>query len=159
MSGEPSDTVEGPAAVARPVVKLRPGKGRRLAAGAPWLYTDEIAMDRRTKALAPGTLVRLQEGERVLGLAAVNTASQIAGRLLDADAEAVVDRAWFRRRFERAIRLRREVLGGDGAPSDPAAFCRLVHAEGDGLPGLVVDRFGPAVVIQPNAAWVETLLE
>ncbi|MEM6355675.1 MAG: methyltransferase [Pseudomonadota bacterium] len=159
MSGEPSDTVEGPAAVARPVVKLRPGKGRRLAAGAPWIYADEIAMDRRTKALAPGALVRLQEGERVLGLAAVNTASQIAGRLLDADAEAVVGRAWFRRRFERAIRLRREVLGGDGASSDPAAFCRLVHAEGDGLPGLVVDRFGPAVVIQPNAAWVESLLK
>ncbi|HUF56317.1 MAG TPA: RlmI/RlmK family 23S rRNA methyltransferase, partial [Thermohalobaculum sp.] len=57
---------------ARPVVKLRPGKGRRLAAGAPWAYADEIALDRRTRKLAPGTLVRLVEGEAELGVAAFN---------------------------------------------------------------------------------------
>ncbi|MEM7497081.1 MAG: class I SAM-dependent methyltransferase [Pseudomonadota bacterium] len=136
----------------RPVVKLRPGKGRRLMAGAPWIYADEIAMDRRTKALAPGALARLQEGERVLGLAAVNVESQIAGRLIDADVEATVDAAWFAARLGRSIALRREVLG-------QAEHCRLVHAEGDGLPGLVIDRFGAAAVIQPNAAWVDRRLE
>ncbi|MEL6766415.1 MAG: class I SAM-dependent methyltransferase [Pseudomonadota bacterium] len=147
----------------RPVVKLRPGKGRRLAAGAPWIYADEIAMDRRTKALAPGTLARLQEGDHVLGLVAVNPESQIAGRLLDRDADAAVDRAWFRDRLIGALRLRRMVLAGkdarENSAEDPAAFCRLVHAEGDGLPGLVIDRFGTAVVVQPNAAWVEGRLE
>ncbi|MEM9762561.1 MAG: class I SAM-dependent methyltransferase [Pseudomonadota bacterium] len=147
------------AVATRPVVKLRPGKGRRLAAGAPWIYADELAMDRRTKALAPGTLARLQEGERVLGLAAINTESQIAGRLLDADAGAAVDRDWFCQRLVSALQLRRMALGGTDDGSDPASFCRLVHAEGDGLPGLVVDRFGKAVVIQPNAAWIDARLE
>ena len=56
----------------RPTVKLRPGKGRRLAEGAPWAFADEIAMDRRTRNLTPGTLVRLVEGDRPLGLAAFN---------------------------------------------------------------------------------------
>ncbi|MEO1470646.1 MAG: class I SAM-dependent methyltransferase, partial [Pseudomonadota bacterium] len=134
----------------RPTVKLRPGKGRRLATGAPWAYADELAMDRRTRALAPGTLARLVEGERVLGLAAFNPESQIAARLIDTEAEVEVDAAWFAARLSRAL-ARRATLRGVVDPR----HCRLVHAEGDGLPGLVIDRFGEAVVIQPNAAWVD----
>ncbi len=136
----------------RPTVKLRQGKGRRLSEGAPWAYADEIAMDRRTKALAPGTVVRLLEGERALGAAAFNPESQIAARLLDPDPEAEIGEAWFAARLGRALALRRAVV------PDPA-FCRLVHAEGDGLPGLVIDLYGAAAVIQPNAAWLEPRME
>ncbi len=50
----------------RPTVKLRPGNGRRLAEGAPWAFADEIAMDRRTRNIQPGALVRLMEGDRGL---------------------------------------------------------------------------------------------
>ncbi|MEM9146367.1 MAG: class I SAM-dependent rRNA methyltransferase [Pseudomonadota bacterium] len=135
----------------RPTVKLRPGKGRRLAEGAPWVYADEIAMDRRTRSIAPGSLARLMHGEEVLGLAAVNPASTLAARLLDPDAEADIDRSWFAARLERAQALR------DALFETP--HYRLVHAEGDGLPGLVIDRFGDALVIQPNAAWVDARLE
>ncbi|MEM9783771.1 MAG: class I SAM-dependent methyltransferase [Pseudomonadota bacterium] len=142
----------------RPLVKLRPNKGRRLMAGSPWVYADEIAMDRRTRALPPGSLARLTDGERMFGLVAVNAESQIAGRLIDADAEAVVDVDWFARRLSRALARRQRLGAGAAAPVDPA-FCRLVHAEGDALSGLVIDRFGQAVVIQPNAAWIDARIE
>ncbi|MEL6217830.1 MAG: class I SAM-dependent methyltransferase [Pseudomonadota bacterium] len=134
----------------RPTVKLRPGKGARLAEGAPWAYRDELAMDRRTKALAPGTLARLVEGERVYGLAAVNPESALTARFLDPDPEAEIDAAWFARRLGRALALREALFD--------APYYRLVHAEGDALPGLVIDRFGDALVIQPNAAWVDRAL-
>lgn len=144
----PSDLAE--TAADRPTVKLRPRKGRRLAEGAPWVFADELAMDRRAKKIEPGALVRLVAGERVLGLAAFNPGSQIAARLVDADADAVVDAGWFAARFVRALALRERLYDGP--------FYRLVHAEGDGLPGVVVDRYGDAAVVQPNAAWADRLL-
>lgn len=135
----------------RPTVRLRPGKGRRLAEGAPWAFADEIAMDRRTRNLAPGTLVRLVDGAEELGLAAFNPQSTIAARLIDAEAGAQVDADWFAARLTQAMRLRDTLFD--------APFYRLVHAEGDGLPGVVADRFGDTLVVQPNAAWAEVLLE
>ncbi len=131
----------------RPTVKLRPGKGRRLAEGAPWAFSDEIAMDRRTKNLSPGTLVRLVEGDRPLGLAAFNPASTIAARLIDPDPEAEIGAQWFTARIRHAQALRETLFD--------APFYRLIHAEGDALPGVVADRFGDTLVLQPNAAWAE----
>jgi len=131
----------------RPTVKLRSGKGRRLAEGAPWAFADEIAMDRRTRNLQPGTLVRLVEGDRPLGLAAFNPASTIAARLLDPDPEAEIGAEWFTARIRHAQALRETLF--------EAPFYRLIHAEGDGLPGVIADRFGDTLVLQPNAAWAE----
>ena len=135
----------------RPTVKLRPGKGRRLAQGAPWAFADEIAMDRRTRNIPPGTLVRLVAGGRPLGVAAFNPASTIAARLIDPDPEAEIGADWFAARIRHAQALR-EVLF-------EAPFYRLIHAEGDALPGVVADRYGDTLVLQPNAAWAERLLE
>ena len=135
----------------RPTVKLRPGKGRRLADGAPWAFADEIAMDRRTKNLASGALVRLVEGDHTIGLAAFNPASTITARLIDADPEAEIGTAWFAARIRHALALREMLFD--------APFYRLIHAEADGLPGIVADRFGDTIVLQPNAAWAELLLE
>lgn len=132
-----------------PTVKIRPGKGHRFAEGAPWLFVDEIAMDRRTKALEPGALVRLIQGDRTLGVAAFNPESRIAARILDADPNAVIDQAWLTARLRSAAALRDRLFDGP--------FYRLVHAEGDGLPGLIIDRFGDAVVVQPNAAWADRM--
>ena len=121
----------------KPIIKLRPGKVGRLGrGGAPWAFTDQIAMDRRTRSLSPGTIVVLTDGEQGLGTAAFNPESRIAARLLDADPEAQIDGAWLY----------------------PEPFYRLVHAEGDGLPGVVIDRFGDTLVVQPNAAWADVLL-
>ncbi|MEM8793048.1 MAG: class I SAM-dependent methyltransferase [Pseudomonadota bacterium] len=135
----------------RPTVKIRPGKGRRLADGAPWAFADEVAMDRRTKGLAPGALVHLVEGERNFGLAAFNPRSKIPARLIDPDPDAAVDQDWFAGRLSKALSMRDTLFD--------APFYRLVHAEADLLPGLVIDRFGGALVIQPNAAWVEARLD
>ena len=137
----------------RPTVRLRPkADARRIRHGFPWAYADEVVLDRRTRALDPGTIVRLEDGERrPLGIAALNPVSRIAVRMLDRDPEASVDRGWLRARMAAAW-AHRERLG-------LAPWCRVVHAEADGLPGVVVDAFGEAVVIQPNAAWAEAMLE
>ena len=137
----------------RPTVRLRPrADARRIRHGFPWAYADEVVLDRRTKALAPGSVVTLEDAERrPLGTAAFNPDSRIAARMLDPDPEAAIDRAWLKRRLAAAL-AHRERLG-------LAPWCRLVHAEADGLPGVVVDLFGQAAVVQPNAAWAEALLE
>ena len=137
----------------RPVVRLRPkAEARAIRHGFPWIYADELVTDRRTRALAPGTLARLEDAERrPLGLVTVNPGSKIIARLLDRDPEAEIGRAWIEQRLRRALALRDRLF--------EAPFYRLVHAEADGLPGVVIDRFGAAAVIQPNAAWAEAHLE
>ncbi|MBP9181698.1 MAG: class I SAM-dependent rRNA methyltransferase [Fuscovulum sp.] len=137
----------------RPVVRLRPkAEARAIRHGFPWVYADELVLDRRTSGLAPGTLAVLEDAERrPLGLVTVNPASKIVARMLDRDPAAVVDQAWFQARLERALALRDRLY--------PGPFYRMVHAEADGLPGVVIDRFGDVAVVQPNAAWAETLLQ
>lgn len=138
---------------ALPVVRLKPkAEARAIRHGFPWVYSDELVTDRRTQALAPGALAVLEDGERrVMGLVTVNVNSRIIARVLDRDPEAVIDQAWFAARISRALRLRDRLFD--------APFYRLVHAESDGLPGIVIDRFGDVAVIQPNAAWAEVHLD
>ena len=81
----------------------------------------------------------------------VNTRSKIIARVLDRDPAAEIDQGWFAARLGRALALRARLYD--------APFYRLVHAESDGLPGVVIDRFGAVAVIQPNAAWAEAHLE
>jgi 23S rRNA (cytosine1962-C5)-methyltransferase len=147
---EPQDT---PASHGRPVVRLKPkAEARAIRHGFPWVYADELVTDRRTQGLAPGTLAVLEDGERrVLGLVTVNTNSKIIARMLDRDPAAVIDQAWFAARLDRALALRARLYD--------QPYYRLVHAEADGLPGVVIDRFGDVAVIQPNAAWAESHLE
>jgi 23S rRNA (cytosine1962-C5)-methyltransferase len=135
-----------------PVVRLKPkAEARAIRHGFPWVYADELVTDRRTQALAPGTLAVLEDGERrPLGLVTVNTRSKIIARMLDRDPEALLDRAWFKARLSRALDHRARLY--------PQPFYRLIHAEADGLPGVVIDRFGTVAVVQPNAAWAEAHL-
>ena len=152
---EPSLSHSAPPADApsRPVVRLRPkAEARAIRHGFPWVYADELVMDRRTQGLVPGTLALLEDSERrPLGLVTVNPTSKIVARMLDRDPAAAVDEAWFALRLGRALALRNRLFG--------APFYRLVHAEADGLPGVVIDRFGDVAVVQPNAAWAEAHLD
>ncbi len=136
----------------RPTVRLKPkAEARAIRHGFPWVYADELVTDRRTQGLAPGSLAVLEDGERrPLGLVTVNPKSKIIARMLDRDPEAQIDADWFAARLRRALSLRARLYG------EP--FYRLVHAEADGLPGVVIDRFGDVAVIQPNAAWAEAHL-
>jgi 23S rRNA (cytosine1962-C5)-methyltransferase len=139
-------------AQSRPTVRLKPrAEARAIRYGFPWVYADELVTDRRTQSLAPGALAVLEDADRrPLALVTVNTLSKIIARVLDRDPAAQVDYAWFRQRLSAALALRERLFD--------TPFYRLVHAEADGLPGIVIDRFGDAAVIQPNAAWAEAHL-
>ncbi len=151
MTSSPS--FDEPALPSRPVVRLKPkAEARAIRHGFPWVYADELVTDRRTQNLAPGALAVLEDGERrPLGLVTVNTKSKIIARMLDRDPQAEINQAWFAARLTRALALRDRLFD--------APFYRLIHAEADGLPGVVIDRFGDAAVIQPNAAWAEAHFE
>ena len=136
-----------------PVVRLTPkADARAVRHGFPWVYANELVLDRRTKALAGGSLAQLEDSNRVaMGVVAVNPASKIICRMLDPNPEAVIDETWFAARIAKAL-AHRDVLYD-------APFYRLIHAEADGLPGVIVDRFGDLAVVQPNAAWADVLIE
>lgn len=135
-----------------PVVRLSPkAEARAIRHGFPWVYAGELVMDRRTSSLRPGALAVLEDAERrPLGVVTVNPGSRIVARVLDQDPGAVVGRDWIAGRLRRALALRERL--------HEAPFYRLVHAEADGLPGVVVDRMGEVAVLQPNAAWAEAML-
>lgn len=152
LSHSPAEEAADPVSRRHPVVRLKPkAEARAIRHGFPWVYADELVTDRRTSNLEAGALAILQDGERRdLGLVTVNTKSKIIARMLDRNAEAEIDQAWFEARLTRALDLRARIYD--------APFYRLVHAESDGLPGIVIDRFGDVAVVQPNAAWAEAHL-
>jgi len=136
-----------------PVIRLKPKTSpKAVRFGAPWVYDNEVVTDRRTKAIAPGSIALLEDAERApLALVAVNPVSRIMGRVLDLDTTASIDRAWLAARLRRALEHRETLFD--------APYYRLIHAEADGLPGVVIDRFGDTCVIQPNAAWADVMLD
>src|SRR5439155_1621666 len=143
-------TAEADDPAGRPVVPLLPGGHRRVEAGHPWVYSNEIAMDAAAKALMPGTLVTLRRADgRPLGVAMFNPHTLLAARLLDRDAARPIGKRFFARHLDRALRLRERLF--------KAPYYRLVHAEADGLPGLVIDRFGEVLVVQANTAGMDRL--
>src|SRR5256885_1244903 len=146
----PPNSAEADDAARRPVVTLLPGGHRRAEAGHPWIYSNEIAMDAAAKALPPGTLVTLRRAdERPLGVAMFNPHTLLAARLLDRDAARPIGQRFFARHLDRALRLRERLFR--------TPYYRLGHAEADGLPGLVVDRFGEVLAVQANPAGMDRL--
>jgi 23S rRNA (cytosine1962-C5)-methyltransferase len=136
---------------ALPTIKLLKGRDARLKHGSPWVYSNEIDMTAEAKSLAPGSLVslRLANGESA-GTAYFNHKSLIAARLLTPRGDATIDAAFFKERVSRALSWREKLFD--------QPFYRLVHAEGDALPGLIIDRYGDVVVVQAGTAGMERLL-
>ena len=134
-----------------PLIRLQPKQDRRLKAGHPWAFSNELAMAPEHRAWAPGMVVRIEgdDGWRH-GTFMFNPRSLIAARLLDRDPGATIDAAWVRARLADAVALRARVT--------PGAHHRLVHAEADRMPGLVIDRFGGLAVVQANTAGMDRLL-
>jgi 23S rRNA (cytosine1962-C5)-methyltransferase len=139
-----------PEAAARPALRLLPGRDRRVKHGHPWVFSNEIAMDAAAKSVPPGTVVALETAEgKGIGAAMFNPRTLVAARILDRDPHAVVDAEFLAARLKRALDLRARLFDG--------AYYRLVHAEADGLPGLIVDRYGDVAVAQVNTAGMELL--
>jgi len=134
------------------VIRLRPKAGARaIRHGAPWIFDNEIVTDRRTRALAPGTVAVLEDAERApLGLVAVTPASRIMARMLDRDTTVRIDAAWLAARVARALEMRSRLFD--------APFYRLVHAEADGLPGIVADLYNDVLSLRIGCAAMQRAL-
>jgi 23S rRNA (cytosine1962-C5)-methyltransferase len=134
----------------RPVLMLLPGRHKRAAAGHPWIYSNEVAMDEAAKALPAGTLVTVKSAEeKHLGVATFNPHPLVAARLIDREPARVIDEAFLAKRLRRALALRERLYD--------APFYRLIHADADGVPGLIVDRYGATIVAQLNTAGMALL--
>jgi 23S rRNA (cytosine1962-C5)-methyltransferase len=132
-----------------PKLWLKPGREKSLRRRHPWVFSG--AIDRVDgKADAGATVELVGSTGELLARGAYSPASQIRARIWSFEAGESIDASFFRRRLERAVEARRrlDLLGAENA-------CRLVFAESDGLPGLVVDRYGGYLVCQFTGAGVE----
>ncbi|TFG86597.1 MAG: class I SAM-dependent rRNA methyltransferase [Chromatiales bacterium] len=110
----------------------------RWSAGHPWIYRTDA---RLPKGVASGAIIPVQdERGRVLGQACVSLQSKITLRRISTD-DRPVDVVFFRERIATAASLRRALLPGEST-------YRAIHGDGDGLPGLVVDRYGDYLSVQ-----------
>lgn len=129
------------------VVHLLPKRDGRARAGHPWVFSNEIQMTNTLKGLPAGSLVTVMDSKgEALGTYTFNPNTLIACRKLSGKAHASIDVAWLEERIRHALKRR---------PALP--YYRLIHSEGDDLPGLVVDRFGEVLVGQISTAGMERL--
>jgi len=137
----------------RAPLKLKKDQERRLRFGHCWIYSNEI--DGRStplKAFEPGQPVDIiSHQEKWLGSGYVNPHSLICARLVSRDPEHPLDRSLLVHRLNIALALRERIY--------PKPFYRLLFAESDGLPGLVVDRYGDVLAVQITTAGMERLKE
>lgn len=132
-------------------VHLKRGREKAILAGCPWVMRADVAEDSAVLTTPPGAPAAIvtQRGEW-LGRGYVNPNSHIMARILTRGKEKI-DPDWFERKLRTALEKRQRIF------TQP--FYRLVHSEGDGLPGLVVDRYGDIAVLQISTAGMEAMQE
>ena len=134
---------------------LKAGKEKPIHGRHPWIYSG--AVNRIDEDFKTGDLVRVYSArDEFLGTGYLNPRSQIVVRMLSFE-EGPIDRAFFQERIQSAIELRQRFVS-----SDTNAY-RVIHSEGDFLPGLTVDRYADYLVVQFQTAgideWRETILD
>jgi 23S rRNA (cytosine1962-C5)-methyltransferase len=131
-------------------IVVKKGGLKSLAQGHPWVYAQSVGkVEGRCR---PGEVARLEDGEgRFLAWAWVNPHSHIRARVLTRDEASALDRPWLEARLADSVQ-RRAGLAEAGLMG-----YRLVNAESDGLPGLIVDRYGPGLVVQALSAGAESV--
>lgn len=128
------------------VVRLKPGEHKRLLAGHPWVFSNEVAGVHGD--FTPGDIVDVVDSRgKFVGRGFINPASQILVRLLTYKQEEI-DREFFVERVRRAVAMRQKLLGNVDS-------YRVIFAEADFLPGLIVDKFGDVLVFQTLALGVD----
>lgn len=125
-------------------VILKPGREKSVLNRHPWVFSGAILkVEGRFEA---GDIVAVYSaGGQLLGRGFLNPASDIRVRMLSFSAEETIDAGFFRHKLQRAIRLRRQIF------DEQTNVYRLVHADGDFLPGLIVDHYAGHLVVQFNA--------
>lgn len=130
-------------------LRLKKGVEGPVKAGMPWVYAGDIIDTSELALLPPGALVSVETARgEALGVGYYNARSQIACRVLTLG-RAGIDQVFFEKRLARALALREKAVG--------APYYRLVHSEGDFLPGLLLDRFGDVLVAQSGTAGMDGL--
>lgn len=136
-------------AASNPTVWLKPGREKSLRRKHPWIFSGAIErVDGQAQAGA--TVDVVSSSGDFCGRAAYSPTSQIRARVWTFEASEAIDAAFFRRRLARAVESRRRL-----ALLDARGACRLVFSESDGLPGLIVDRYGEHLVCQFLSAGAE----
>ena len=134
-------------------LRLKKNADRRLKAGHLWLYSNEIDIQATPlKEIAPGAQVVVEAANgKGMGVAYVNPHSLICARMVSRDPQQGLDRSLLVHRLNQALALRQRLFD--------KPFYRLVHGEGDLLPGLIIDRFGDVLVVQLNTAGMQAVAE
>ena len=139
-----------------PRITLKPGKDKPVRHRHPWVFSGAIG---RIEGSAPGTtpaagdIVRVVDATgEFLAWGYFSPRSQIAVRLLEWNEDIEIDTAWWHRKLVAAVAARQNLFHDENT----TAF-RLVHAEADGLPGLIVDRYCDIVVIQSLTAGIDAV--
>ncbi|WP_346795800.1 class I SAM-dependent rRNA methyltransferase [Halomonas sp. Bachu 37] len=134
-------------------LRLKKNADRRLKAGHLWIYSNEVDTEATPLKVFEGGEAALVEASngKTLGVAYVNPHSLICARVMSRDPAMRLDRSLFVHRFNQALALRKQLFD--------APFYRLIHGEGDLLPGLVIDRFGDVLVVQLNTAGMQALAD
>jgi 23S rRNA (cytosine1962-C5)-methyltransferase len=130
---------------------LKPGLARHVRAGHPWVFRKALEEAPRLPA---GSVVDLVEGGRFAGRGYYDPTSAIAVRVLTIDPGEQVDQAFLERRVQRAWASRQQLLDLEGTD----AF-RLLHGEGDLLPGVVVDLYAGTAVLKLYSAGLKAFRE
>jgi 23S rRNA (cytosine1962-C5)-methyltransferase len=138
---------------------------RGIQVGHPWVFRDSVLRMPQIQEgqLAAAACVRVADADGVaLGWGLVEPEGAIALRIVSRDEKFSWDEATIRARVEAAIEHRRRNLGGSGPEGAIATAYRLVHGEGDGLPGVAVDRLGDFLLIYKYSrgaeGWLDTLV-
>src|SRR6478672_1745229 len=135
-----------------PVIKIKTGREWQLKRGHPWLFSGGIQQAPRD--IAPGSLVDLVDvAGGFVGRGYYNPQTDIAVRLLTRQDEPI-DGAFFKKRVQAAWDLRQQALDLSGTD-----VFRLIHAEGDFLPGVISDYYAGVIVLQSHTAGIDLLLE
>ena len=136
-----------------PLLRLKKNEERRLKGGHLWVFSNEVDTTATPlRGLTPGSCVRIEDARgEPLGIGYANPESLIAARLLTRKPSRLPDVDFFRSRIRQALSLRERIY--------EAPYYRLVYGESDGLPGLVVDRFGSLIVVQSSTAGMDRLEE
>ncbi len=135
---------------AYPEIRLKPRAHKRVLQGSPWIYSNEIEMDAAARDLERGEIVKLLGADgHALGIAMFNRHPLIAARLLTRNPKAQIDGDFLTGLLRRALAIRERLFD--------SPYYRLIHAEADGLPGVIIDRFGDTLVAQINTAGAERL--
>jgi 23S rRNA (cytosine1962-C5)-methyltransferase len=134
-----------------PVLKLKRGEDRRLRAGHLWIFSNEVdTVATPLTQFEPGAGVQVHsDRDQFLGFAYVNPRTLIAARIVGRDPAYPLDASLLVHRLRVALALRERLY------REP--FYRLVFGESDGLPGLVLDRYGDVVVAQSSTAGIDCL--